>query len=392
MFTEFFYYLRSQGLAVSLQEWLTLCEALDKGLAGASFTRFYELCRAVLIKSEADYDKFDSAFVRYFRTIAEASEEIPPQLMEWLNKPASTPGNYDEEIAQLNSLLTPEQIEEMLAQRLKEQHEQHNGGSYWVGTGGMSTFGNAGNSPTGIRVGGQSIHHRAFRVAGERRFRDFTGDTVLDTRQFQVALRRLRQYSAKTDAPKTELNPDATVDATCDNGGTLTLVYERPRVNTVKVLMLMDSGGSMDYYSGLCTALFQAVRKSNHFKDLKIYYFHNCVYSHLYTEPTCNPTKWVTTESVLNTLGRDYKVIFVGDAEMAPYELWGGQYAKRKSGMDWLLTIREHFSHVVWLNPGTGDSYWGISQTYDAIRHEFDMYTLTVKNLEKALKKLVASR
>ena len=124
MFTDFFYYLRSQGLAVSLQEWLTLCEALDKGLAGASFTRFYGLCRAVLIKSEADYDKFDSAFIRYFRAIAEASEEIPPELMEWLNKPAVTPGNYDEEIARLNSLLTPEQIEEMLAQRLKEQKEE----------------------------------------------------------------------------------------------------------------------------------------------------------------------------------------------------------------------------------------------------------------------------
>ena len=182
------------------------------------------------------------------------------------------------------------------------------------------------------------------------------------------------------------------MDATCENGGTLKLVYERPRINTVKVLMLMDSGGSMDYYSGLCTALFQAVRKSNHFKDLKIYYFYNCVYSHLYTEPTCNPAKWVTTESVLNTLGRDYKVIFVGDAEMAPYELCGGQYAQRKSGLDWLLTIRDHFSHVVWLNPGTGDSYWGVCQTYDAIRHEFDMYTLTVKNLEKALKKLVSAR
>ena len=163
MFTDFFYYLRGEGLNVSLQEWLTLCDALDKGLAGASFTRFYGLCRAILIKSEADYDKFDSCFIRYFKAIAEASDEIPPELMDWLNRPSATPGNYDEEIAKLNSLLTPEQIEKMLAERLQEQDSEHNGGNYWVGTGGMSPFGNSGKSPTGIRVGGQSMYHRAFR-------------------------------------------------------------------------------------------------------------------------------------------------------------------------------------------------------------------------------------
>lgn len=395
MFTDFFYYLRGQGLKVSLQEWLTLCEALDKGLAGASFTRFYNLCRAILVKSEVEYDKFDRLFINYFREIAEASDEIPEELMEWLNKPQETPGTYDESIAKMNAMLTPEEIERMLQERIAEQHEEHNGGKYWVGTGGMSTFGHSGNSPQGIRVGGKSMHHRAFRVAGERRFRDFTDDTALDVRQFQVALRRLRQYSTRTEAPKTELNAQETANATGQNGGTLTLVYERPRKNTVKVVMLMDSGGSMDYYSSLCTSLFQAVRKSNHFKDLKIYYFHNCVYGHLYTEPTCDPAKWVSTETVLNTLSSDYKVIFVGDGEMAPYELFGNHYygsSAGKCGMDWLRQIRDHFRNVVWLNPSDGTNYWNGGETYCAIQKEFDMFYLTVKNLEKALKKLIAAR
>ena len=176
MFTEFFYFLRARGLPVSLQEWLMLCEALEKGLAGASFSRFYDLCRAILVKSEADYDKFDRAFLEYFHTVAEASDRIPDVIQKWLDEPHATPNNYDEEIAQLNDLLTPEEMEKMLRERMEEQDSEHNGGSYWIGTGGMSVFGNAGNTPQGIRVGGQGRGRRAIRVAGERRFRDFTRD------------------------------------------------------------------------------------------------------------------------------------------------------------------------------------------------------------------------
>ena len=394
MFTEFFYFLRARGIPVSLQEWLMLCEAMEKGLAGASFSRFYDLCRAILVKSEADYDKFDRAFLEYFHAVAEASDKIPDAIQNWLDEPHATPNNYDEEIAQLNDLLTPEEIEKMLRERLEEQDSEHNGGSYWVGTGGMSVFGNSGNTPQGIRVGGQERYRRAIRVAGERRFRDFTRDKALDVRQFQIALRYLRQYSNRTDEEKTELNAEKTADATAENAGMLELAWERPRRNTVKVVMMMDSGGSMDYYIRLCSALFQAVSKSNRFKDLKIYYFHNCIYQKLYTDPTCRDSKSIPTDVVLNTLDREYKLIIVGDAEMAPYELFSQRYvpSNGKSGLEWLREVRDHFSHCVWLNPSEGGGYWDVPESYATIKKEFDMYYLTVDNLVLAMKKLISAR
>ena len=187
MFDSFLYLLRSKGLKVSMNEWLALNEALDKGLAYSSFTNFYYLCRSVLIKSETDFDKFDGAFLEFFKDI-DFLDDIPKELQDWLNNPKETPGNYDEEKALENLRLDFKRIEEMLKERLAEQDSEHNGGSYWVGTGGMSVFGNNGNSPNGIRVGGESVHKRAFRVAGERHFKDFTEDKILDSRQFQCSV------------------------------------------------------------------------------------------------------------------------------------------------------------------------------------------------------------
>ena len=376
-----------------MQEWLTLCDALCRGLAGASFLRFYHLCRSILVKSEADYDKFDRAFSSYFEEIAKDSI-LPQSLLDWLDKPQATPNNYDEEIAQLNSLLSPEEIEDLFRERLKEQDSEHNGGSYWIGTGGMSVFGNSGNSPVGLRVGGSSSAHRALRLAGQRKYRDFTNDRTLDLRQFQVALRYLRQYSARTDEAKTELNAEKTADATAENAGTLDLVFERPRRNTVKVVMMMDSGGSMEYYSRLCTTLFQAVSTSNRFKDLKIYYFHNCIYKRLYTTPSCEPKNSVPVENVLRTLDREYRLILVGDAEMAPYEIFSARFpdAEGRPGIESLLEVRDHFSHVVWLNPSKGTDYWYVPESYTVIGKEFDMYYLTVENLVKAMRALISAR
>ena len=259
----------------------------------------------------------------------------------------------------------------------------------------MSTFGNSGLSPKGIRVGGQSMYRRAFRVAGERKFRDFRRDNTLDTRQCQVALRKLRQFSGLVDLPPTEFDVDNTIKDTADNGGVLKVRYKRPRENTVKVLLLMDSGGSMDYYSQLCSALFQAVSKSGHFKDLKVYYFHNCVYSRLYQDPMLMSRNSVQTDWVLSNIPSDYKLILVGDAQMAPHELLGGYYGGSredgpKCGMDWLRLLKGRFGHTVWLNPserpGWGQ-YW--CQTYDAISQEFPMFPLTVDGLEEAMKKLL---
>ena len=397
MFEDFLYLLRRYGLKVSLTEWMTLMEALDKGLHDSSFTGFYYLCRCLLVKSEADFDRFDRAFLEYFKDVP-FQQEVSQELLDWLNRPDTLldHANWDEEQALKNLGLSEDEIERMLRERMAEQNEEHNGGSYWVGTHGMSTFGNSGLSPTGIRVGGESKYKRAFRVAGERRFRDFRGDNTLDTRQFQVALRKLRQFSGLVDLPPTEFDVDSTIQDTADNAGVLKVRYKRPRENTVKVLLLMDSGGSMDYYSQMCSALFQAVSKSGHFKDLKVFYFHNCVYSWLYNTPRQSYGDGVMTQWVLDNLPGDWKVIFVGDAQMAPYELSGGYYRssakdRPQSGLDWLNCFRERYPHVIWLNPSPRPDwgeYW--SQTYDVIADIFPMFPLTVEGLEEGMKKLLS--
>ena len=334
------------------------------------------------------------AFLEYFHQIGDVSDRIPDALQKWLDEPKWTPHNYDELIEQLNEQNSPEEVERMLAERIEEQESEHNGGSYWVGTGGMSVFGNDGGSPYGIRVGGEGHYRRALRVAGERRFRNFTLDRSLETRDFQVAFRYLRQYSSRTDEAKTVLNAEKTADRTAANGGVLDLAWERPRRNTVKVLLLMDSGGSMDYYSSLCSALFRAVSRSNRFKDLKTYYFHNCVYQYLYTEPECRMASAVRTEDILRTLDSEYKLIIVGDAEMAPYELMSRRYVPSpgKSGLEWMREVRDHFDHSVWLNPSGGSGYWEVPESYTVLKNEFDMVDLTVENLVTAMKKLISGR
>lgn len=398
MFIEFFYYLRQQGVRVSMDEWLMLMEGLDKGLCGGSFTQFYYLCRALLIKSEADYSAFNRAFLEYFREI-ESEGELPKELLDWLNSPDEKKDNYDEETARNNLRLDFREIQKMFLERLEEQDAQHNGGSYWVGTGGMSVFGNAGNNPNGIRVGGRSLYRSAFQVAGDRTYDDFRQDVVLNTRQFELALRRLRQFSTRVDAPKDELDIDGTIHATAQQGGQLKVVYDRPRKNTVKLLLLMDSGGSMDSYRRLCSALFQAVSAASHFKDLKIYYFHNCIYTRLYNTPACSYKDWVETDWVLKNLDSDYKVIILGDAMMDPSELTGSSYysyGARDSarGLDWLRKIKKRFEKIVWITPMRmrymPGSFW--RKSYDIIREEFDMYPLTVSDLERAFKKLMSAR
>lgn len=398
MFTSFFYLLRARGLKVSLNEWMSLIEALDEGLHGSSFTGFYYLCRSVLVKSEADFDKFDGAFLEFFKDM-ELTDELPQELLDWLENPKEKPGEeFDMERAMQNEWLSQEEIQRMFLERLQEQKEEHNGGSYWVGTGGVSVFGNSGFSPRGIRVGGEGGQRRAFQVAGERKFRDFRDDNTLDIRQFQMAFRRLRQFSAKADEARTEFDIDGTIRETCDNAGNLRVVYERPRKNTVKILLLMDSGGSMDYYSRMCSALFQAVSKSNHFKDLQVFYFHNCIYSKVFKDPRMRPGSAIPTEWILHNISSEYKVIIVGDAQMEPSELLNSSYYSYGArddvpGIEWLNRFREKYPHIVWLNPSERP-YWGgwWAKTYDIIHKDFDMYRLTLEDLNSALKKLMVNR
>lgn len=398
MFSSFFYLLRKRGLSVSFNEWMTLLEALKKGLHHSSFTGFYYLCRAILVKSETDFDRFDGAFLEYFKDM-EFTEELPKELLEWLENPKDKPKDkFDMDRARENAYLSSEEIQKMLLERLQEQKEEHNGGSYWVGTGGVSVFGNSGYSPKGIRVGGVSRYKTAFQVAGERNFRDFRNDNTLDTRQFQMAFRQLRQFSSRIDAPKTEFDIDNTVQETCNNAGKLKVVYQKPRKNTVKVLLLMDSGGSVEYYSRLCSALFQSVSKSNHFKDLKVYYFHNSIYSKVYTEPSLRVKLAIDTNWILQNINSEYKVIIVGDAMMEPSELLSSSYYSygvRDSvpGIEWFQRFKQKYPHIIWLNPAKRpqwSSYW--SHTYDVLADLFAMYPLSVDGLQEGLKKLLVSK
>ena len=398
MFTDLFYLLRARGLRVSLNEWLSLMEALERGLCRSSLLEFYYVSRAILVKTEADFDKFDEIFLEYFDRIQHL-EDIPQELMDWLHDPKNMK-KYDQDEVDARTDFDLEKLRQMLEERLREQHERHDGGQYWIGTGGTSAMGHSGYAKTGIRVGGESVHRHALQVAAERDFRDFREDNVLDQRSFQLAFRRLRQMTTRQEGPMDVLDLDRTIDETCSNAGYLHLEFSRPRTNDIRVLLLFDSGGSMAPYARLCSQLFQAVDRANDFKDLRIYYFHNIWYSELFTDPRCAYGESVSTQKLINELSREYKVIVVGDASMAPSELtWigGSSYYNRynaETGLTWLNRLHARFERMVWFNP-IPEAMWEYDyghQTIEMIRSTVDMYQLTVEGLARGLKKLVAAR
>ncbi len=400
MFTKFFYDLRDAGLKVTFAEFLTLQEALDKGLANNSVTDFYYLCRMILVKSETEYDKFDMVFENNFKG-THYEPEVGANMLKWLDK-----SEMDEFIAEterqwLNQMedlqIDKDDVEEKFRARLKDQDSEHNGGSHWIGTMGKTSFGNTGGNIGGVRVGGKTGYQSAFAVIGAKKYRDFRDDRIIDNRQFMQALRKLRQFSTKLDIPKTELDIDATIDKTCNNGGMLQIVMEKPRKNSVKLLLLMDSGGTMIPYSSLMNELFQSINKSNHYKDVKVYYFHNCIYSKLYNTPECENGDWIDTEWMFRNLDSDYKVIIVGDAAMAPEELYSdsGNYRGPNgglSGWDWLLLMKRHYKKIVWMNPkmAIGHAPWREAET--AVKTLFPMYRLTVDGLNQAMTMLMTGK
>ncbi|KAF5061599.1 vWA domain-containing protein [Oscillibacter ruminantium] len=400
MFTGFFYALRRYGLDVSLNEWLTLMEALTLGLHGSQLTDFYYLARCILVKSEADFDRFDLAFAEYFRDV-ESVQELPDEFLEWLAKAAPQRDfDRDEVDARFGGGLDLEELKKMLAQRLSEQTERHDGGGKWVGTGGTSPFGHGGYNPAGIRIGGPGRQKSAVQVAAERDYRDFRQDAALELRQFQMAFRRLRNLTVKGDGPKDELQLDETIQATCDNGGFLKLAFDRPRKNDVRLLVLFDSGGSMWSYSHLCSRLFHAVHEASHFKELKTFYFHNCVYDDLFTTPECWYQDSADTKGVLQGLNSSWKILFVGDGAMAPSELLsrGGclDYYRSNSdpGLAWLRRFAAKSAHVAWLNPIPQERWaytWG-NYTIGLIGREMPMFPLTIDGLDDALRHLMAPR
>lgn len=400
MFSKFFYTLKEKGLDVSLGEWLDLQEALDKGLCESSLTQFYYVARMILVKSETEFDKFDMAFEECFKGV-KTETEVGKNMLRWLDKSDMLELAHEEARSHLNQVediqVDKDDVEEKFKQRLKDQNEEHNGGSFWIGTMGKTSFGNMGGNVGGVRVGGQTGYQSAFSVVGARKYRDFRDDKVIDNRQFQMALRRLRQFSTKLDIPKSELDIDGTIDKTCNNGGYLQIEMMKPRKNAVKLLLLMDSGGTMIPYTRLMNDLFQSVNKSNHFKDVKVYYFHNCIYSKLYKTPECENGDWIDTEWMFRNVGSDYKVIIVGDAAMAPEELYSntGNYRGPNgglSGFEWLQLMNRHYKKVVWMNPkmAPGRAPWREAET--AVKEIFPMYKLTVKGLNEAMVKLMANK
>ncbi len=399
MFTDFFYTLKNKGLDVSTTEWLTLMDALSKGLAKSSLTEFYYLGRMILVKHESDFDKYDLAFMEYFKGI-QREDEVPAHIMEFLDKQDMETDQQNKEIYGVETSRDANEVKRMFRERLTEQKSEHNGGNYWIGTSGGSAFGHHGRNPGGIRVGGVSGMRTAFQVMGERKYVDFRHDKTIDIRQFQVAFRRLRQYSSKLDVPKTELDINKTVDATCENGGFLQLEFDKPRKNTVKLLLLFDCGGTMYPFAELCNNLFQAVHKANHFKDVKTYYFHNCIYSKVYKTAECEMGDWYDLDYVFKHTDKDYKVIIIGDAQMAPEELFdlNGNYSGPNDGMsgyEWNQLLRSKYKKCVWLNPRrhtTLSSVLSWMESEEALANLYDMYPLTVDGLKAAITKLMAPK
>ena len=395
MFLTFFYLLRASGISVSLSEWLTLMEGLRMDLHDSTLSGFYTLCRSVLLHSEADFDRFDQVFLEFFKDVKHV-DEVPPEMLKWLEHP-------ELDLVELERLseitgLSVEEIEKMFAERLKGQDAEHNGGRKWVGTGGFTPFGHRGKKLGGIRVGGKSNYRSAYRVAGERKYRDWRKDNTIDSRQFQMAFRSLRQLSSNSDEPKTELDIDTTIRKTCDNAGNLSIEFTRPRKNALKLMLLMDSGGSMDYYRELCSLLFQSVSKAGRFKDLKVYYFHNAPGKRLYLDPTLDWRNSVLTEWVMNNIPSDYKVIIVGDASMSMQELlpsynWWKSDVPENSGLALLLDLKRRYPHLIWLHPQPRpaySSYW--TQTFELLEKHFDMYQLSIDGMTKGMKKLMVRR
>ncbi len=394
MFLDFFYGLREEGVPVGIQEWLTFMRALELGLHHSSLLGFYHLGRACLVKSETFFDAYDRVFLRVFRGVEGAvSEETVEKVLEWLRDPKNFPHLSPEELAQLERLNHDELMRRLL-DTLAKQSERHDGGDRWIGTGGKSPFGHSGQHPTGIRVGGPARGRSAMKVAEERRFRDYRTDLTLDVRQLRVALRRLRQLTRSGEA--TELDLDETVDETCRNAGEIELVFRPPRRNDVRLLLLMDVGGTMDPYYEPVSQLLTALHEERGLRAFEAYYFHNCIYDHVYNKARMFRSDAVPTGDLLRRLDRRWKVVIVGDASMHPAELlepFGNIDPRRVSptpGIVWLQRIANHFERSVWLNPEK-PAYWE-ADTCRVIRRLFPMFHLSIDGMSEAVRTLVGAR
>jgi uncharacterized protein with von Willebrand factor type A (vWA) domain len=387
MLIDFFFTLRDAKLPVTIKEFLTLLEALEKGVVNPSLDEFYYLARLTLVKDEAHFDKFDRAFGAFFKgidTVFDAKAEIP---LDWLLKRFErelTP----EQKAQLQKL-GYDKLMERLQQLLKEQKERHEGGSKWIGTGGTSPFGNGGTNPEGIRIGGQGRNRTAVKVWDQRSYRDYDAERELGTRNIKVALRRLRRFARQGAAE--ELALEDTIRSTANNAGYLDIRMQPERKNRIKVLMLLDVGGTMDDHIERTEELFSAA--STEFKNMEFFYFHNCVYDYLWKNNRRRHAERFPTLDVLRKYPPDTRLIFVGDATMSPYEVLqpGGsvEYNNEEAGAEWLARFCHAFPKFAWLNPEP-ESMWQYRQSIAVIRQIMNnrMFPVTIDGLERAMRLL----
>jgi len=392
MLIDFFYTLRAAKLPVSVKEYLTLLEALQAQVVGpgsdaCSLDDFYFLSRLILVKDEKHYDKFDRAFGAYFKGVELLTDFTKDVPLDWLEKI-------------LQKELTPEQkaaIEKMgwdelmetLKKRLEEQKERHEGGNKWIGTGGTSPFGNGGYNPQGIRIGGKGGNRSAVKVWDQRSYRDYDDTQELGTRNIKVALRRLRRFAREGSAE--ELDLEGTIHKTAANAGFLDILMRPERHNNVKVLLLMDVGGTMDDHIARVEEMFAAAKAE--FKHLEFYYFHNCVYDFMWRNNKRRYAEKFETWDIIRKYNKDYKLIFIGDATMSPYEIVqpGGsvEYNNAEAGAEWLQRLIHAFPKFAWINPEP-QGVWEYRQSIAIIQQIVSnrMYPLTLKGLEEAMRML----
>ena len=386
MFISLFNTLKATGVPVSLRELLDLIGAVDKGLAFANMDEFYYLSRAILVKDEKHYDKFDRAFDIYFKGI-ESLDDILEMLIpdEWL-KAEFEKHLTEEELKEIKSLGGLEKLLAEFKKKLEEQDERHEGGSKYIGTGGTSPFGNSGENPEGIRVGGEGGKGKAAKVWEARDFKNLDDDVELGTRNMKVALRRLRKLIR--DSADEEFDLDNTISSTAKKAGLLDVKFRPEKRNAVKVIVLFDVGGSMDPHIKICEELFSAAKTE--FKNLEYFYFHNFIYETVWKDNRRRQNERIYTEDIIHKYSADYKIIFVGDATMAPYEITnpGGsiEHWNEEAGALWMKRMVGIYDKLVWLNP-VPEEHWVYSASGELTRSlvEDNMFPLKIRVLEESM-------
>jgi uncharacterized protein with von Willebrand factor type A (vWA) domain len=390
MLIEFFFEVRKGGVPATLKEFLTLLEAMKKHVIAGSVDDFYWLARVCLVKDESHYDRFDRVFAAYFKGIEQLPQDLLAQIPEqWLRRLGEL-NLSEEEKALIQSLGGWEKLMQTLRKRLEEQQGRHEGGSKWIGTRGTSPFGAYGYNPEGVRIGQTGSRNRsAVKVWDRREFRNLDDAVELGTRNIKVALRRLRRF-AREGAPE-ELDLDDTIRSTARNAGWLDLKMVPERHNAVKVLLFLDVGGSMDDHVKVCEELFSAARTE--FKHLEYFYFHNFIYETVWKDNRRRHNERFPLLNVLHTYPHDYKVIFVGDATMSPYEIAypGGsiEHHNEEAGAVWMQRVLDVYHKAVWLNPQPEDR-WGYYESIGVVRQLLGdrMYPLTLGGLEEGMREL----